>query len=354
MIKTDILIIGGGLTGLTLQYLLQEEGHHSIILEARERVGGRIYTAKTPSGVLVDMGATWLGRKHRQLIDLLDTVGVERFPQRLGKTAIYEPISTSPFQLVTLPENDEPSFRIKGGSSAIINQLAQNINPDSIYTGLRANAIREKDVQLIVETDSETFEAKYVVSTLPPKLLKENISFEPGLPAELIEIMNETHTWMGEAIKFSLIFEAPFWREEGSSGTVFSNVGPIPELYDHSNYQDNLYALKGFLNSSYFMLSKEERLANILKQLKRYFGTAVEAFTEYKELIWAKEVYTYVEYEQPILPHQHNGHNIYRKPYFHNKLFIAGSETASVFPGYMEGAVNSARFVKEQLEKYLN
>ena len=42
--QKNILIIGAGLTGLLLAYKLKQQGVSVIILEARERLGGRIYT----------------------------------------------------------------------------------------------------------------------------------------------------------------------------------------------------------------------------------------------------------------------------------------------------------------------
>jgi len=53
----------------------------------------------------LEMGATWLGEKHTALIDLLNKLKIEIFEQKLGETAIYESISTSPPQLVKLGPN---------------------------------------------------------------------------------------------------------------------------------------------------------------------------------------------------------------------------------------------------------
>ena len=66
-IKAEVLIIGGGLTGLTLAYLLQEKGIHCNVVEARNRLGGRIFTESYESSQPLEMGATWLGKKHLYL-----------------------------------------------------------------------------------------------------------------------------------------------------------------------------------------------------------------------------------------------------------------------------------------------
>lgn len=350
MVKTDILILGAGLTGLTLQYLLQKEGYQSILIEARNRIGGRILTIEK-EGLPIEMGATWLGKKHRHLFELLKEMNLGTFPQELGRQAIYEPISTSPFQLVTLPENNEPSYRIKGGTATLINRLSDTINKETVILNQEVRSITNKETSIHTETNTQTFESNVVVSTIPPYLLKKSITFNPALPTTIAKLLSSTHTWMGESIKIGLTFDKPFWRESGTSGTVFSNVGPIPELYDHSNIENNRFALKGFLNGNYFSVTREDRKQLVINQLKKYFGSRIEAFTEYHELVWAKEAYTYTPYEHHVLPHQNNGHPLFQQSLFDGKFYIAGSETASAFSGYMDGAVRSAYFVKDQLKR---
>ena len=51
------------------------------------------------------------------------------------------------------------------------------------------------------------------------------------------------------------------------------------------------------------------------------------------------------------MPHQNNGHEVYQKAYLHNRLFIAGTETAQNFGGYMEGSVRSAQVVVNEILK---
>lgn len=349
LIESDIVIIGGGLTGLTLAYLLKDTNKRVLIIEARKRLGGRILTSYKEGSAPIEMGATWLGSKHTQLNALLKALKIDIFQQVLGDTAIYEPISTSPHQLVTLPPNNEPSFRIKGGSTTLIQRLANFISDEQIYLQQTVTSVLEDKAELQVVTKQYTFRAPIVVSTLPPNLLLSRLRIQPALPTELTTIMKQTHTWMGESIKVGLRFSSPFWRKANLSGTVFSNVGPIPELYDHSDYKDEYYSLKGFLNGVYFSLSKAERLNLILMQLRKYYGKEIEQFVDYEEAVWRREEHTFAPYGAHILPHQHNGHRLYQRPYLAGKLFIAGAETATQFPGYMEGAVRSAQSVYQQM-----
>jgi len=347
--NVDLLIIGGGLTGLTLAYLLKEEGLSVRIFEASDRWGGRILTKRHVSGPPKEMGATWLGKKHTRLNALLAALGLEIFEQSLSNKAIYEAISTSAPQLVQLPPNTDPSYRIANGTDTLIHSLKNHLNVDQLFINERVLSITEEDDYLIVNTDHQTTKAKVVVSTLPPYLFSNSIELKLDLPSKTQEVMNETHTWMGESIKVSLSYSNPFWRAADLSGTIFSNVGPIPEMYDHSNYEDDSYALKGFFNGAYFSISKAERLELVLSQLRKYYGALVDNYTHYEEKVWRKEELTFMPYESHLLPHQNNGHMIYRKPYCNGKLYIGGSETAEQHPGYMEGAVRSAEFIARSI-----
>lgn len=342
--EADIVIIGAGLTGLATAYYLKDKGLRILLIEARDRIGGRIWTSNQVQKPPIELGATWLGKKHTQLVNLLEELGIGKFEQTLGKTAIYEPISTSPFQIVDLPQNQDPSFRITGGSISLIAALSKSITKDQIIHDV-VTSIESTTNGMTVTANENVIFCNQVISTIPPYLFQHSIKTTPSLPQELINLASQTHTWMGESIKVGLVYEHPFWRKDRLSGTIVSNVGPIPEMYDHSNIEDTHYALKGFLNGSYYSVSKEERQELVLNQLEKYFGSQVLSFKSYHEKVWKLEANTSASYQKHILPHQNNGHHLFRTGYLDNRLFIAGSETSAEFPGYMEGAIRSAQFV---------
>lgn len=343
------IIIGAGLTGLTVAYLLKKKGIAALVLEARDRIGGRILTRYKENEPPIEMGATWLGQKHQSLNNLLNDLGIEIRAQVLGQTAIYEPISTSPHQIVQLPPNTDPSFRICGGSSVLIDTLAGFLDATQIQLKQAVDSIQLEEETILINTTGNQFRAKKVISTLPPFLLAQSIDFSPVLPKEFLQIAKQTHTWMGESIKVGLSYKTPFWREGKLSGTIVSNVGPIPEMYDHSNEADTHFALKGFLNGAYFSATKEERKQIVLRQLNKYFGPIANDYLSYEEAVWRTEKYTFQPYLNSLLPHQNNGNATFRKPFFDGRFIVAGAETAPSFPGYMDGAVQSANLVLEQL-----
>ena len=345
MSKTKVIIIGAGLAGLTLARSLQKERIECKILEARDRTGGRILTSRLTGAAPVEMGATWLGTQHTALLKLMDELNLETFEQQMGRYVHFEPISTSPPQLVELPENQAPTYRVTGGTDQLISALSGSLQPGTVQLNCRVKTVQFRKETAIVQTETERYECDIVVSTLPPKLLVDLIAFEPSLPQNFRSKAASTQTWMAESIKVALTFEHPFWREGKNSGTVMSNAGPVNELYDHSNSEGTLFALKGFMNSAYHTLSREERREMMVHQLRNYYGDSADNYTAYLETVWRDEACTYSEYSEPVFPHQHNGDAIFRRPWYSGKLYLAGAETSSTSPGYMDGAVHSANRV---------
>ena len=340
LINTDVLIIGAGLSGLASAYYLRESGKTVTIVESRNRIGGRIDTAGYESNQPIELGATWLGRKYNSLCTLLADLNIDTFEQRIGTKAIYEAISTSPYYLASLPENPEPSLRIKGGSMALISALKAKISAE-IILDTRIEKLVDEGESISAFADGTKITAKKVISTIPPNLFVNRIRFEPQLPSELTTLSKNTHTWMGESIKIALRFDKPFWRTSDLSGTIMSNVGPISEMYDHSNYEESHFSLMGFFNGSFHTLSKEERLHKVLAQLRKYFGNKVDDYLSYHETVWRGEEDTFFPYNSHVLPHQNNGHDLFSKAYMNDKLILSGTETSPQYPGYMEGAVYS-------------
>lgn len=77
----DVIVIGAGLAGLTAARELVKQGLTVIVLEARERVGGRTLSHTTSLGDVVDLGAQWIGPTQRRIEALCAELGVETFPQ---------------------------------------------------------------------------------------------------------------------------------------------------------------------------------------------------------------------------------------------------------------------------------
>ena len=347
--STDILIIGAGISGLAIGYYLTQYNIPFKIVEARNRIGGRVYTKRLEKKASIELGATWIANEHFQLKEVLKELNLVLFEQELGDYAVYEPTSMSPAKVVQLPPNNAPSYRVFGGTDRLTEKLGSKIDGENILINQIVVTVTEEKDLLCVQTNKETFKCKELISTVPPHLFINSITFSPTLPSALLDVTNKTHTWMGESIKVGLTYKKPFWKAKGTSGTIFSSVGPIPEMYDHSNKEETLFALKGFFNGDYHSISREERLAMVLEQLEKYYGGVVHDYSSYEEKVWKQDEFTFEEYEDTVFPHQNNGNDLYQESYLNGKLFLAGSETSPSHAGYMEGAIVSAQLIVKKL-----
>jgi len=77
--EADVCIVGAGLAGLTAARRLSQAGRSVLVLEARDRVGGRVWTRTAGCGVPVDMGACFVGPHHDRMLALAKEMGVATF-----------------------------------------------------------------------------------------------------------------------------------------------------------------------------------------------------------------------------------------------------------------------------------
>lgn len=88
--KKQIVAIGAGLAGLAAAQELQRHGHEVVVLEARDRIGGRIWTSTKWSDLPLDLGATWIhGVRGNPLTQLAQTIQAERLSTRYDSTIVY-------------------------------------------------------------------------------------------------------------------------------------------------------------------------------------------------------------------------------------------------------------------------
>lgn len=78
--RASVVIVGGGYAGLSAALRLRESGVDALVLEAASRVGGRTLSERNEQGVVIDHGGQWVGPTQRNLLELADHYGVERFP----------------------------------------------------------------------------------------------------------------------------------------------------------------------------------------------------------------------------------------------------------------------------------
>jgi monoamine oxidase len=340
----SVIIIGGGVSGLVLGYNLQKANIPFKILESQNRLGGRIMTILGKKNTPMELGATWFADYHHHLIDLLHELQIGYFPQHTEGVSLFQTRSYEPPQKFYIPPSDGVSYRIKGGTSSLINALEAKINPESILLNTTVSFIEDNNSEIIVtDKKGQIYNAKKVIISIPPQLVSQ-INFIPELSKELINLLPNIHTWMSGSIKFAIEFKKPFWLENGYSGTIFSQTGMAVEVYDQSNFEQNKFALVGFLSgiSSRYTFAEREKIVS--EQIKQMFGDIVTAYVSYTDKIWNDRHITSPK-EIQMIPHQNNGHSLLNQAYYHHKLFFSGAEISKTYSGYMDGAIFSAKEV---------
>lgn len=345
----DVIIIGAGLSGLATAYYLKKKNSNVKIVEAQNRIGGRMETVYGSNQTPMEMGATWFARDHKNLIQLLSIVNVGYFEQHNEGVALFETLSFEPPQQYFVAANTHSAYRIEGGSSNLITTLTDAIGAQNVVLNTKIVEIIDEGTSIkIIDSKGNVFHCKRLIIAIPPKLLASSIQFTPNLPEDLNHVMQNTQTWMSGSTKFSVEYSTPFWRELGFSGSVYSQSGLASEIYDHSNTNQTKFALKGFLNGSAINYTSNERKEKVTAQLVQYFGNQAKDFISYQDKIWSDE-FVQPAHDKFLPPHSNNGHPAYRQNYMNNKLFFTGTETSEDFEGYMEGAVIAAKVVSERV-----
>lgn len=335
VIETKYAIIGAGLSGLTSAYQLWHSGMTDLVLlESRDRAGGRILTKGG-----IDFGATWFQGHHENVISMLEALQVSSFPQYSEGKSVLVYNTMSPPHLFENDPTSAPARRIQNGSFSLIDQLTQDLN-NKIHLNCRVTQIVAESEGILIVSDHVSYRAEKVVVTLPPQIASE-IRYIPELPIELTHTMNNTHTWMSNAIKVGITFHQPFWKEKGLSGTVIGQVGPVVELYDHCDADRQSFALMGFVNETLRELSDSQRKNTILSYLAQHLGDEVFDHLSYEEKDWSVDRHTSSETIRSLYMSPQYGNELFQQTFMENRLIFSGAETSPVYGGYMDGAIYS-------------
>jgi monoamine oxidase len=149
---------------------------------------------------------------------------------------------------------------------------------------------------------------------------------------------------MGYVTKVQVAYPDAFWRDEGLSGSVFSLDDEVSVIFDNSPPDLSCGVLLGFLEGGHARrvgkLSPEQRRELILSQFAKFFGPRAADSDEYVERDWAAEEWSRGCYGGRLGAGVWTGYGeALREPV--GRIHWAGTETAEVWNGYMDGAVRS-------------
>ncbi|MEM7798308.1 MAG: FAD-dependent oxidoreductase [Chloroflexota bacterium] len=360
--SSDVIVVGAGLSGLTAAVRLAETGLKVTILEARDRIGGRIYSAPLPGTPhRFDLGPAWFWPHQEEIIDLLQRLNIPHFEQYETGDHLFERGPGSQPERF-LPQGRSPhSYRIEGGTYAIVDALASQLPANTIqFNHIVKEIIAEKNGSLSLTVHTAEGEiawrANHVVVTLPPQLANKTITYAPSLPADLSRVMTETPTWMGEAMKVSLVYPTPFWRKSGLSGMAISYAGPVQQFHDATPASGEVGALFGWLGNYSFgrRLSIANRREAVIEQVVRLFGKLAMYPTHYAETNWEQEPFTTVQNDGNRVTaqaHPRYGHPLLLTPQMDGRLWWATTEASPREGGYLDGAIFIGKMVAAQIAR---
>ena len=350
----DAVIVGAGLAGLTAADALHTAGLSVTVLEARASVGGRMKTLDR-DGACFDLGATWHWTNQPEIRELVDGLAVQVFPQfRDGRAVVEDEEGLAP-RPVDLPPPSPAELRFAGGAQDVCRRLAARLPEGAVSLETEVTLVSAEGQGMTVSAtrgtgDERHLRCSHVVVAVPPRLVSAGIAFAPPLPPALVEAMQGTPTWMATALKCIAVYERAFWRQAGYSGLAFSRVGPLIEVHDACTADGSAAALWGFVSADHAFRdpSPDERRPAVFAQLGRLFGPEAADPVQYFERDWSADPYTNDEvvwFGDPL----DYGHPLLAEPSFDGRLVWAGTETADVGAGHMEGAVRSGRRAAAQV-----
>lgn len=434
--SADVVVVGAGLAGLTAASDLARAGHSVVVLEARDRVGGRTLNHSLGGGHVIEVGGQWVGPGQDRILARARELGIKTFKTYVKGAQLFQyqgavshfsglipPLRSadaSDFnqllgKIVTLSETvplDRPwtapgaaeldgqtaetfilansstpgarflldlavravfgaeprdlsllhflfylrsgngiinltstaggaqDSRLQGGSQLVSIRMAARLGRRVI---LRApvRRIAQSRTGVVVSTDAGAWRAKRVIVAIAPTLAGR-IDYTPVLPALRDQLTQRTP--QGSIIKVEAVYREPFWRASGLSGSSYSDRSPIHFTYDNSPPGGHPGVLLGFVAGSEARrlgtLSAAARRRAVLSSFVGLFGPAAAHPRALIEHNWSAEEYTRGCYSAHLPPGVWSDYGrALRTPV--GRIHWAGTETAEVFTGYMDGAVRS-------------
>ncbi len=231
--------------------------------------------------------------------------------------------------------------RIVGGSQLISIRMARRLGRRVVLEA-PVEEIVERRGHAEVRSRAGTWRARRVIVAVPPALAGR-IRYRPIMPALRDQLTQRMP--MGTVFKCIAVYPTPFWRADGLAGQATSDSGASRVTFDNSPPGGKPGVLLGFIEGEEARYWETQPAAKrrkaVIDSFVTYFGEKARTeLRNYFDKSWAEEEYTrgcYVGYAPPGVLLDYGRH--LRAPA--GRIHWAGTETATVWNGYMDGAVQS-------------
>jgi monoamine oxidase len=242
--------------------------------------------------------------------------------------------------------------RVIGGTQTVARRLAERLG-GAIRLGQPVRRIEWTETGALVQSDQLAVAARHVIVAIPPHLAGA-IEYEPSLPTNRVQV---TQRWpQGLVIKVSMLYSEPFWRKDGLNGASLDHFSIMGETADSGNPPGHSKAgiLTGFVYSDNARkaaaMDPDARKKVFLSELAKRFGPKALAPEQYHESNWSMQNWTRGCFTGFLTPGATRlfGSAV-RDPV--GPLHWAGSETATIWPSFIDGAIRSGERAADAIRK---
>jgi monoamine oxidase len=246
------------------------------------------------------------------------------------------------FELNSNTSGGAQERRFVGGSQLVPLRIAAELG-DRVAPAAAAYRIEQRAEVAVVRTARGDVRCRQVVVAAPPPLVL-NIDWYPQLPARRHALLS--YMTMGQLMKCDAVYERPFWRDAGLSGSGISDAGATRTVFDNSPSDGSPGVLLAFVGGStwrsYGVMSAADRRRHVLEGFAEMFGPQALEPIEYTEHDWTQEPWTGGGPVPIMGPGTLTAFgSAIREPF--GRVHWAGTETSTYWNGYMDGAVRAGK-----------
>ena len=239
--------------------------------------------------------------------------------------------------------------RFVSGAQAPALAITEHLG-SSVHLNSPVRAVERTHDGYLARTPTGLIRTEHVIVALPPPAVAK-IDFDPPLPVD--HVRWRQRSVMGDVGKVHVSYPRPFWRDAGLSGqATLYGAEPIGVTFDNSPPDASAGVLVCFIYGDrlreWSRLDAADRRSSVIETATTLFGEAASDPTDYMEQIWPQDPFArggYAAVPAPGAWYEY-GH-AWRTPL--EGLHWAGTETASVWHGYMDGAISSGERAAQEV-----